>query len=207
MEKNEEKEGEKEYTFDAICFSTNFINFSSMKIMNQYFMSADCFDINRSDENSVTFKHKLKYGNNIEIECKNSYFEISLINKTKIKKDFDCFLIFFDLEFSDSLGELNKVIKNLSNLSENDKRLYIVKFFMEEKDIKKNFKDTNITNILDKYGFNISEILEVNMNIPDELINKIDKITLDTLQSNNLFPDNLSSRVDKSESNSKCIII
>ena len=45
------------------------------------------------------------------------------------------------------------------------------------------------------------------MNIPDELINKIDKITLDTLQSNNLFPDNLSSRVDKSESNSKCIII
>jgi len=133
-------------------------NFSSMKVLNQYFMSAECQEINHIDEFNVTFNKKLKIADNKEIECMNSYFEIVPTKSIKLKKTADCFIIFFDLEYNDSLGELNKILKNLANLGTNDKKLIIVRFYMEEKDIKTNSDEKSIPNILDKYGFSIFDI-------------------------------------------------
>ena len=58
MEENPQEEQKKELTFDAILFSTNFTNFNAIKVINQFFMSADCSDIYRADEFNVTFGHK-----------------------------------------------------------------------------------------------------------------------------------------------------
>ena len=60
MEEKSDKNTPKEYTFEAICYSTNYKNFSSMKVLNQYFMSAECQEINHIDEFNVTFNKKLK---------------------------------------------------------------------------------------------------------------------------------------------------
>ena len=131
----------------------------------------------------------------------NSYFEIVPTKSIKLKKTADCFIIFFDLEYNDSLGELNKIIKNLANLGTNDKKLIIVRFYMDEKDIKTNSDEKNIPNILDKYGFSIFDISKINLNSPEQIISTIDKITLDTLQDKNLIQcDNLDDKNDKSES-------
>ena len=202
-----DKEKPKEYIFDAVCFSTNYSSFSSIKILKQFFMSTECMEVNNINDYKVTFKRKLKIGNNNEIECKNSYQEITLANKVKINNEFDCIIIFLDLEYNESLGELNKVLKIISNLSKNDKNLYIVNFFTEEKDIKQNNKnEKNIKILLDKFAFSNCEILTINMNISDELIQKIDKITIDVLQEKNLISfDNNNSNMDKSDS--YCLII
>ena len=207
MEEMSDKEKPKEYIFDAVCFSTNFSSFSSIKILKQFFMSTECMEVNNINDYNVTFKRKLKIGNNNEIECKNSYQEITLANKVKINNDFDCIIIFLDLEYNESLGELNKVLKIISNLSKNDKNLYIVNFFTEEKDIKQNNKnEKNIKILLDKFAFSNCEILTINMNNSDELIQKIDKITMDVLQEKNLISfDNNNSNMDKSDS--YCLII
>ena len=201
MEEKSDKNTSKEYTFEAICYSTNYKNFSSMKVLNQYFMSAECQEINHIDEFNVTFNKKLKIADNKEIECMNSYFEIVPTKSIKLKKTADCFIIFFDLEYNDSLGELNKILKNLANLGTNDKKLIIVRFYMEEKDIKTNSDEKSIPNILDKYGFSIFDISKINLNSPEQIISTIDKITLDTLQDKNLIQcDNLDDKNDKSES-------
>ena len=159
MENETKKEIQKKYIFNTICFSTNFINFNSMKFLNQYFMSAECYDINNIDDYNVTFKHKLKFGKDYEFECFNSYFEVSPMKKSvKLSKERDCFIIFVDLEYNDSLGELNKILKILQHLSENDKNLYIVNFYTDEKEIKKNINENRIKNILNRNGFNNFDI-------------------------------------------------
>ena len=203
MKNNSDKETNKEYTFDAICFSTNFTDFNAIKIINQYLMSADCNEINRNDdEYKVNFKHKLKIGTNTELECMNSYLEIAPNKKSvKISLNHDCFVIFVDMEYNDSLGELSKVLKMITNLSENDKNLFIINFFTQETDIKKDINDKNIKNMLERFGFNNYDIFKINMNIPDEITKTIDKITLETLQDKKLLDfENKDANNDKSES-------
>ena len=91
MEENPEKESKKDITFDAILFSTNFTNFNAMKIIKQFFMSADCSDVNNIDEYNVNFVHKLIIDNKKDIDCKISYFEVSPMKKSvklMVKKKF-----------------------------------------------------------------------------------------------------------------------
>jgi hypothetical protein len=171
--------------------------------MKQYIQEAECIDI-KIKENHISFKRKLSLGKGkgTQIECSNLYYEItSLSVSNDICEKADCFIIFFDLEYNDSLGELNKILKNLANLGTNDKKLIIVRFYMEEKDIKTNSDEKSIPNILDKYGFSIFDISKINLNSPEQIISTIDKITLDTLQDKNLIQcDNLDDKNDKSES-------
>ena len=195
-----DKEKNKEYTFNSDCFSTNFSNFSPMKILNLYFMSAECSDINRIEDYKVTFGHKLNISENKDIECKNSYSQISIGKKGyKLEKEIDCFIIFFDLEYNDSLSELNKILKILQVLSKNDLKLFIITFYTEEKEIKKKLNEDNIKNQLDRYGFNNFSLDKMNMDKPDEIIKTIDKITIETLQEKNLLNfDELEESKDKS---------
>ena len=200
MEEKADKELQKEYIFDAVCFSTNYKNFSSMKIINQYFMNVDNLDINRIDENNVIFKKKVKIGDKAEIECTNKIFEVSPMEKNvKLKKDNDCFIIFVDLEYNYSLGELNKTLKIIENLNENDKYLYIINFYTEENNIKKNIDENNIKNLLDRNGFSNYSINKINLNISEELIKTIDAIIFETLQNKKLIDfDNKETSMDRS---------
>ena len=195
-----DKEAKKELTFNSDCFSTNFTNFSPMKILNLYFMSAECSDINRIEDYKVTFRHKLNVAQNKEIECKNTYSQISINKKGyKLEKEIDCFIIFFDLEYNDSLSELNKILKNLQTLSKNDLKLFIVSFFTDEKEIKKKLKEDNIRAQIDRYSFNNPSLIKMNMDKPDDIIRTIDKITIETLQEKNLLNfDELEESKDKS---------
>ena len=205
MEENPQDEPKKEITFDAILFSTNFTNFNAIKVINQFFMSADCSDIYRADEFNVTFGHKLNFDNKIQKECKISYFEVSPMKKSVKLKETDCFVIFLDLEYKDSLSELNKILKNLQNLSKNDHNLYVVNFFTEEKNIISKIKEENIRDLLDRFGFNNYEIYKMNMNNPDEIIQTLDKITLETLKMKDL-PDLENYEEGDHRSESICII-
>ena len=90
--------------FRAVCFSTNFSNYSAIVIMKQYFLIADCSDINYLKDYHLQFKHKLLLENGAQLEYTNSYYEISNFSKSNpICDKADCFLIFFDLENSDSV--------------------------------------------------------------------------------------------------------
>ena len=188
MEENPEKESKKDITFDAILFSTNFTNFNAMKIIKQFFMSADCSDVNNIDEYNVNFVHKLIIDNKKDIDCKISYFEVSPMKKGVKIRETDCFIIFLDLEYKDSLSELNKILKNLQNLSKNDQSLYVVNFYTEENLIIKKITEENIRVLLDRFGFSNYEIYKMNMTNPDEIIKTFDKITLETLKTKDL-PD------------------
>ena len=201
MEEKTNKEVQKEYIFNAVCFSTNYKNLSSIKIINQYLMNVDGLDINRRDENNVIFKKKLKIGDKTEIECMNKFFEVSPMKSVKLKDENDCFIIFLDLEYDDSLGELNKNLKNIAKINGNDKYLYIINFYMEENEIKKSLNSDNIKPIVDRNGFTNFDIMQINLNSPDEIIKAIDKIIFETLQNKKLLDlDFIESSVDKSNS-------
>ena len=77
---------------------------------------------------------------------------------------------------------------------------------MRKNPLKKNNKEENIQNLLDKYVFNNSDILKVNMNIHDELIKNIDKITKETLQDKDLIKYDVPDS-NESTSHSICLII
>ncbi len=204
MENKSEKE--ELYHLNIICYSPQSSAFKSMDILNQYFMSAICSEINKIADNQVSFKNKIKIGCEREIECVNSYLDATLQKNTKLNNLIDCLVIFIDLEYSDSLGELNKFLKNLAVLGKNDLKTYIMSYYLEEKSIKKNNKEENIQNLLDKYVFNNSDILKVNMNIHDELIKNIDKITKETLQDKDLIKYDVPDS-NESTSHSICLII
>ena len=195
------------YNFEAVCFSTNYSNFSSISIMKQYFMSTECLDIEYKDENKINFKHTLVVGNNnAHVECNNSYLELTSSSKNeKVSEDTDCFIIFFDLENDESLVELSKICKVISDLSESDKKLYVINIYTNEKNVKCSISEDNAPQFLGRYMLNNYDIYTVNMDAPDELPKIIDSITKDALYEKNMINSNIKDpSSDKSKSG--CII-
>ena len=194
-------------TFEVVCFSTNYSNFSSISIMKQYFMSIECLDIEYKDENKINFKHTLVVGNNnAHVECNNSYLELTSSSKNeKVSEDTDCFIIFFDLENDESLVELSKICKVISDLSESDKKLYVINIYTNEKNVKCSISEDNAPQFLGRYMLNNYDIYTVNMDAPDELPKIIDSITKDALYEKNMINSNIKDpSSDKSKSG--CII-
>ena len=194
-------------TFEVVCFSTNYSNFSSISIMKQYFMSTECLDIEYKDENKINFKHTLVVGNNnAHVECNNSYLELTSSSKNeKVSEDTDYFIIFFDLENDESLVELSKICKVISDLSESDKKLYVINIYTNEKNVKCSISEDNAPQFLGRYMLNNYDIYTVNMDAPDELPKIIDSITKDALYEKNMINSNIKDpSSDKSKSG--CII-
>ena len=194
-------------TFEVVCFSTNYSNFSSISIMKQYFMSTECLDIEYKDENKINFKHTLVVGNNnAHVECNNSYLELTSSSKNeKVSEDTDYFIIFFDLENVDSLVELSKICKVISDLSESDKKLYVINIYTNEKNVKCSISEDNAPQFFGRYMLNNYDIYTVNMDAPDELPKIIDSITKDALYEKNMINSNIKDpSSDKSKSG--CII-
>ena len=198
-----ENDSSGKLNFEAVCFSTNYSNFSSISIMKQYFMSTECIDINYINDYKVTFKHILVVGdNNVHVECKNSYLEVTPTSKNvKISEDTDCFIIFFDLENNESLVELSKILKIISDICELDKRIYVINIYTNEKNIKSSIDEENASLFFGRYMLNNFDFCTVNMDSPDDLAENIDKITKEVLKDKNLINSRMKDyNVDKSNS-------
>ena len=201
-------EDNKEYIFEPICFSTNYENFSSISTMKHYFMSTNCFNIEYTNNDSkVTFTHELKIGNNnSHIVCKNTYIEISPFSKNIIINDeIDCFIIFFDLEYNDSLVELNKILKMISDVCDTDKKIFVISIYTNEKNIKNDINEETVQTFFGRYMLNNYEILTVDIDSQDDFSNKIDKITKVMLQEKNLITSDIKD-LDNDKSKSLCLI-
>ena len=193
-----------ENKFHTVCFSTNYAGFSSISVMKQYFMTADCSDTNYLKDNHVEFKNKLKFENGTEMLIQNSYYEISNFSKiSQACNKAECFIIFFDLEHNESLIELNKILKYLNDASDGDKKIFLINIYTSENNIKSNLTEESIKSCFSNYAFTNYEISTVNMDSSDELSNAIDRLTIKTIQEK----IDASKGKDFDNSKSGCLII
>jgi len=193
-----------EKKFHTVCFSTNYATFSSISVMKQYFMTADCLDTNYLKDNHVEFKHKILFRNGTEMLVHNSYYEISSFSKvSQACSKAECFIIFFDLEYNESLIELNKILKYLKEADDNDKKIFLINIYTSENNIKSNLTEESVKNCFSNYSLSNYEMSTVNMDSSDELSKAIDKLTEVTIQ------EKLDAMNGKDMDNSKsgCLIM
>ena len=192
--------------FITTCFSTNYSNYHPMTIMKQYFINTECQDVSFNKDLYVEFTHKLLAENGSTFECKNYYMVISEITKNqKIHEESDCYIIFFDLENTESLIELNKILSLISENGNKNNKIYVINIYSNEKSIKSNLTEENINVNFEKHGINNYDISIVNLDSSDELVRVIDSLTEDTIEDKSIFLNCKELNGDKS--NSKCIII
>ena len=190
-------------TFRPVCFSTNFANFSSVSILRQYFMSSECLDINYKNDYHVTFRHKITFEQSGQIEIENTFYEISSFSKeNEACKKADCFIIFFDLESNESIRELNKILKYITENCDKEKKIYLVTIYTNIENYK-NFKEDNIKSNFSHNNLDYYNILSVNMDSSEELVKTIDSIAEETLKEKN----NPNKNLGIDESISGCLII
>ena len=110
----------------------------------------------------------------------------------------DCVVVIFDLENTDSLSELNKILKYISELLCGEKKVYVVNFYTNEKNIKNNYTEYDIQSFIGRYMIDNYDIFKVIMD-SYELAEKIDKIAIETLQEKNIINGNKDFDTDKSK--------
>ena len=192
--------------FNATCFSTNNQSFDTISVMKQYFMSTECSDVSYIKNTCVKFIHKLLAENGTKVDCQNTYIEIYPLSKNKKTSDKnDCFIIFLDLEFNESLIELNKILNFINIYCDTEKKIYLITIYTNENNIKENLTEENIKVYFGKYFITNYDISMVNMDSKDEIVKVIDSLTQDTLQEKNLFNGNKNMDMDKSKSH--CLFI
>ncbi len=190
--------------FRAVCFSTNFSNYSAIVIMKQYFLIADCSDINYLKDYHLQFKHKLLLENGAQLEYTNSYYEISNFSKSNpICDKADCFLIFFDLENSDSVMEINKILKFIKNTCDEQKKIFLINIYTVESNINSNYSDENLRGYFSNFNLNNYDISKVNMDSSDDLAKVIDSLTEEVLKDKKIK----NKALDLDNSKSGCMII
>ena len=190
--------------FRAVCFSTNFSNYSAIVIMKQYFLIADCSDINYLKDYHLQFKHKLLLENGAQLEYTNSYYEISNFSKSNpICDKADCFIIFFDLENSDSVMEINKILKFIKNTCDEQKKIFLINIYTVESNINSNYSDENLRGYFSNFNLNNYDISKVNMDSSDDLAKVIDSLTEEVLKDKKIK----NKALDLDNSKSGCMII
>ena len=190
--------------FRAVCFSTNFSNYSAIVIMKQYFLIADCSDINYLKDYHLQFKHKLLLENGAQLEYTNSYYEISNFSKSNpICDKADCFIIFFDLENSDSVMEINKILKFIKNTCDEQKKIFLINIYTVESNINSNYSDENLRGYFSNFNLSNYDISKVNMDSSDDLAKVIDSLTEDILKDKKIK----NKALDLDNSKSGCMII
>ena len=190
--------------FRAVCFSTNFSNYSAIVIMKQYFLISDCSDINYLKDYHLQFKHKLLLENGAQLEYMNSYYEISNFSKSNpICDKADCFIIFFDLENSDSVMEINKILKFIKNTCDEQKKIFLINIYTVESNINSNYSDENLRGYFSNFNLSNYDISKVNMDSSDDLAKVIDSLTEELLKDKKIK----NKALDLDNSKSGCMII
>ena len=200
-----EDKNEKNYIFIPYCLNTSKTH-SIISIIEKYFSSTECVDINYPNKYIIEFKHKILMDNGIKEDCKNIYIESKKVPKnTKIKYAADCFMIFFDLENNDSLLELEKILKNISNFPDiSEKKIYVINIFKDKNNIKEHLTEDNINDLFDKYELEDYDLSEIDLESEDEIVKVIDSITEDTIV--NKKTNVRVNKIDDNKSRSHCLI-
>ena len=167
------------YKFHTACFCTNSDNFNFTSIIKQYLLTSNCSDINYLNDSHIDFKNKVLLDNEKSLSVHNSYYEISSFSKiNSICNKAECLIIFFDLEFNESLIELNKILKHIDGSSFSDKKIFLIKIYTNNNNIGSDLDEESIKNCFSNFLMNNYEILPtVNMDSSDELVEAIDKLT------------------------------
>jgi len=203
----------KNLTITFGCFNTNIINEtkSLQSMIKAFCKEAQCSDIKYQSDFQYELKHKILTEHGHEIETTINFIEINLTKKIKISNEIDCYIIFFDLENNDSLVEFEKILKCLNTINLNDKKIYLINFFMNKNNIKNVLTEEKIQAYFEKFqlfNYSISEIDLTNSYI--EFKKKVlDSVSLDALQEKLFNNDEYLKNkeiYDGNNSNSKCFI-
>ena len=185
-------------------FSTNRAKKASLSILKLFTERVECSNVKYEKNIQLEFIHKILNSNGDKFECKNIVFEINLTPKnTKIHNLIDCYIIFFDLENDKSLVELEKILLYLKPININDKKIYLINFYMNENNIKSNLTEDNIKSCFEKYELENYEISLINLeNSNDDLVEIINSISIEALDDKNY----INKDFDGNKCNSKCNI-
>ena len=188
--------------FNAVCFSTNIEKFSSITIIKQYIMTANCNNVNYRNNNMVAFDHILSLDDNSKVTHTSFFYEmISFSKDNKVCDNSDCFIIFFDLEIETSIIELNKIITFIKCFSF-EKKIVIIYFYNDENKICENYTEEKLDEILYDNNLNNFDSFKINIDSSDELNEAVDSITKDIFDSK----EEKNSNHNNSESNSICFV-
>jgi len=191
------------FSFRPVCFSTNFSNFSSVSILRQYFMSSQCYEINYIKDYHINYKHKITYEKAGQIEITISFYEISSFSKPNAACDkADCFIIFFDLEYNESLRELNKILKYIKDTTDKEKKIYLIKIYTNA-ELLHNYSDDKVKSYFSNNNLENYNFLLVNMDSSGDLVKKFDLVIEETIKEKAIS----NKILDMDRSNSKCLII
>ena len=133
--------------FNAVFFSTNLSTFGLQSITELYFKETHCKNLSQKKKNfQVKFIRKLNE-NKFSFETFGTFYEQNYVyDNPKILEEVDCYIIIFDLEFNDSLVELNKITGFLSDKCDGEKNIYLITIYKNQNDIKKDLGKQNISN-------------------------------------------------------------
>ena len=162
-------------------------------IIKAFFNDDKYSEIKKKNIIQYEFIHKILDEDGNKNEYKINFIEINL--KNYINDEFiDCYIIFFDLENKDSLGELDKILNFIKKINLNEKRIYLINVFNNEKNIKEDLTEENIKKYFDKNNINNYDISTIDLTASNsELTKIIDSILLET------FDEKLSN--DKNNKN------
>ena len=191
--------------FNAVFFSTNLSTFGLQSITELYFKETHCKNLSQKKKNfQVKFIRKLNE-NKFSFETFGTFYEQNYVyDNPKILEEVDCYIIIFDLEFNDSLVELNKITGFLSDKCDGEKNIYLITIYKNQNDIKKDFTEKNIKYYFSKYFLENYDFDIVNIDSTNELVKKIDEIIIESLKNKGL--DGGVDNLDTDKSNSKCKI-
>lgn len=191
--------------FNAVFFSTNLSTFGLQSITELYFKETHCKNLSQKKKNfQVKFIRKLNE-NKFSFETFGTFYEQNYVyDNPKILEEVDCYIIIFDLEFNDSLVELNKITGFLSDKCDGEKNIYLITIYKNQNDIKKDFTEKNIKYYFSKYFLENYDFDIVNIDSTNELVKKIDEIIIESLKNKGL--DGGVDNLDTDKSNSRCKI-
>ena len=209
---NENKDNQKYIlTFGSFYTSTNNEINTLKSLIKKFFKDEQCSETKGKNYFRYEFIHKILDEDGNKNDSKINFIETNL--KSEINDDLiDCYIIFFDLENKDSLYELDRILNYINDINLNDKKIYLINVFNNEKYIKEDLTEENIKKCFDKRDINNYDLSTIDLTESNsELIKIIDSIILETFDEKLSNDKNIKSRfndeyLEGDPSKSGCLI-
>ena len=209
---NENKDNQKYIlTFGSFYTSTNNEINTLKSLIKKFFKDEQYSEIKGKNYFRYEFIHKILDEDGNKNDSKINFIETNL--KSEINDDLiDCYIIFFDLENKDSLYELDRILNYINDINLNDKKIYLINVFNNEKYIKEDLTEENIKKCFDKRDINNYDLSTIDLTESNsELIKIIDSIILETFDEKLSNDKNIKSRfndeyLEGDPSKSGCLI-
>ena len=200
-------------TFGAFSTNTNIEEKSLKSLIKAFNESSESSEIIIINKIQYEFTHKILSENGNKFSCKNIFLELNNTSKNnKINDLIDCYIIFFDLENSDSLIELDKILNYLNAIDISYRKIYLINFFFDKNNVQSNLTEDNINLYFDKYQIENYDISDIDLTESNnELVKIIDSITIEMLEDKGLVIDGViikgnNNFLNDEKDRSKCLI-